>query len=304
MTNELRWPPSETTARRQEAAGRAEQIRLGLQSTAVLYAQAVAERDWHTLGYRSLTAWTVAEFGPDRFSPERRKEIVALLTAAGHTQRAIAAVAGTSQSTVKRDQQAAGESAGSPGGPGELTGEAGQPAPLLTPRQRAARDRETAKREVAQAEEVISDAVLKGRAASGAAATATAALTPVQEEPPQRPARGSPTDVVTQSGDAGEALRTSAVRRWDIEEIIAADLTRGQIMARFGVGEHAAQLARVAAVAVMGERRRVANLVADLRKEADAYLEFRRGAHSAETVDTDRVKIKQFLDWLAEKNRR
>lgn len=43
----------------------------------------------------------------------------------------------------------------------------------------------------------------------------------------------------------------------EIEEIIAEDLTRGQIVKRFGVGEHAAQLARTTAVAIARERRRV-----------------------------------------------
>lgn len=44
----------------------------------------------------------------------------------------------------------------------------------------------------------------------------------------------------------------------EIEEIIAGDLGRGQIVKRFGVGEHAAQLARTTAVAIARERRRVA----------------------------------------------
>ena len=38
----------------------------------------------------------------------------------------------------------------------------------------------------------------------------------------------------------------------------------------------------------------------DLREEAEAYLEYRRGEHPGTTVSTDRAKIKLFLDWLEE----
>lgn len=303
MTNELSWPASPTTQVKRQAAQRAEQIRLGLQATAVLYAKAVIERDWQVLGYRSLTAWAAGEFGPDRFSPQRRKEIVALLSAAGYTQRAIAAAARTSPATVMRDQQqAAGASLETP--------EADNLP--LAPRQRAARDREAARRarEEAEGQEATLTRRAQEEIARGEVVRGTEAVRALH------PGRGSLAGAITESGDADEAVAAtfgtaparppSAPQRQlsdaQIEEIIAGDLGRGQIVARFGVGEHAAQLARVAASAVMGERRRVANLVADLRKEADAYLEFRRGTHPAETVDTDRVKIKQFLDWLAQRS--
>lgn len=99
---------------RQEATQRAEQIRLGLQQTGVLYAQAVAEHDWQTLGYTSITQWARCEFGPDRFSTERRQEIVSLLTDAGLTVRQIAQATGAGRSTVNRDQAARGVPNGTP----------------------------------------------------------------------------------------------------------------------------------------------------------------------------------------------
>ena len=36
----------------------------------------------------------------------------------------------------------------------------------------------------------------------------------------------------------------------------------------------------------------------ELRQEAEAYLEYRRGEHPETTVRTDQTKIKLFLDWL------
>jgi hypothetical protein len=94
----------------------------------------------------------------------------------------------------------------------------------------------------------------------------------------------------------------------EIDEIIAKDLTRGQIKVRFGVGEHAAQLARTQAMAVQRERRR-ADYRADyraggldmngLRAAAEEYLEQRLSAHGL-SLGTDRTKVTMFLDWLAE----
>ena len=42
--------------------------------------------------------------------------------------------------------------------------------------------------------------------------------------------------------------------------------------------------------------------VDELREEAEAYLEYRRGEHPETTVTTDQSKIKLFLDWLDEKS--
>jgi hypothetical protein len=90
----------------------------------------------------------------------------------------------------------------------------------------------------------------------------------------------------------------------EIDEIIAKDLTRGQIKVRFGVGEHAAQLARTQAMAVQRERRRAdyraGGLDMDgLRAAAEEYLEQRLSAHGL-SLGTDRTKVTMFLDWLAE----
>ena len=126
-----------TEARKQQAHNRAEQIRLGVQSTAVLYARALAEEDWRVLGYQSVAGWSEAEFGMDRFSRERRQEIVVMLTQAGWTQRQIAAAVKAGQDTVKRDLIAAGEL-------GQFTRSS---ITQGNPRQQAARDREAAFRE-------------------------------------------------------------------------------------------------------------------------------------------------------------
>jgi hypothetical protein len=42
--------------------------------------------------------------------------------------------------------------------------------------------------------------------------------------------------------------------------------------------------------------------VDELREEAEAYLEYRRGKHLETTVSTDQSKIKLFFDWLEEKS--
>lgn len=41
--------------------------------------------------------------------------------------------------------------------------------------------------------------------------------------------------------------------------------------------------------------------VGELRQEAEAYLEYRRGKHPEATASTDKSKIKLFLDWLESK---
>lgn len=94
-----------TSARQHAAHARAEQIRLNVQRAAVLYVQAIVEKDWQALGYGGVPDWAAGEFGPDRFSAERRREIVALLTQAGYTTRQIAAATGAGHSTVNKDQR-------------------------------------------------------------------------------------------------------------------------------------------------------------------------------------------------------
>jgi hypothetical protein len=124
---------TELEIRKREAAQRAEQIRLDLQGAGVLYAKAIVEEDWKTLNYKSVKAWAEDQFGPDRFTPDRRKEIAeihVLLGKAGLTTRAISDVTGAGKSTVARDQWKAGVPSGTE----------------ASPRQEAARDREAAKR--------------------------------------------------------------------------------------------------------------------------------------------------------------
>lgn len=120
----------------QHAAERAEQIRLGLQQTAVLYAKAAAEEDWRVLGYPGITAWAAGEFGPDRFSAERRKEIVAMLTRGGYTVRQVEAATGAGHGTVIRDQQEITRGPfGPPGSSGLNDNDPVASPPLPAPRQ-------------------------------------------------------------------------------------------------------------------------------------------------------------------------
>jgi hypothetical protein len=90
--------------RKQLAASRAEQIRLGLQSAGVLYAAAVKEEDWKVLGCNSVQDWNRKEFGPDRFSPDNRKRLVGMYSAWGWTTRQIEAATGASHGTVVKDR--------------------------------------------------------------------------------------------------------------------------------------------------------------------------------------------------------
>lgn len=92
----------------------------------------------------------------------------------------------------------------------------------------------------------------------------------------------------------------------EIEEIIAKDLTRGQIVVRFGVGEHAAQLARTQALAIRRERQRAASTAPsaldldDLHVLVQDYLEHLRATGADGRIGTDRSKLSLFLTWLAE----
>jgi transposase-like protein len=351
---------------RTAAADRAEQIRLGLQSTAVLYAKAVEEEDWRVLGYRSVTDWATKEFGPDRFSAERRKEIVALLTDAGLTVRQIARATGAGKSTVARDQREAGPVPdGTPGDDGNAVpvSDNQQVTENQSPRQQAAREREAAKR-------------TKSRVLSPAEVDRRLELVPDEGPMVTRSGRVLTEDDVRALADEEaaryqELLRADAAavadddlddeatyrREWDdadtpvtpefhghayddpdpramqqykpvlmppykitaadIEVIITGNLTRGQIRDRFGVGEHAAQLARVAALAIRVERDRQATAVANrafaqpadaklsprlialLREQAEAYFGYRATQNLTTMMGTDRTKVTLFLDWLA-----
>ena len=105
------------------------------------YAQAVIDQDWKTLGFHSSEAWRLEIMGRDkRFQTTARKQIGAILTAAGKTTREIAVATGASQSTVIRDQAEIPESPDSEPGVLEPNGSRSQPETLNND-QRAARGR-------------------------------------------------------------------------------------------------------------------------------------------------------------------
>lgn len=299
-----------TTPARVAAADRAEQIRLGLQSTAVLYAKAVDEEDWRVLGYSSVTDWAAKEFGPDRFSTERRREIVALLTDAGFTVRQIAKATGAGKSTVARDQREAGSVPdGTPDYDGGvmLVSDNQQVSNNQSPRQQASRNREAARREhrelvpdegpvVTKTGRVLTEDDLQ-RLADEAERTEPRVLANVELVSVSLGMRENPFNAAANAAFA----RPRKLGDEDIEVIIAGNLTRGQIRDRFGVGEHAAQLARVAAVTIARERSRArpAGLDMDaLRERAEAWLAYREGL-PVRLLGTDRTKVTLFLDWLA-----
>lgn len=70
----------------------------------------------------------------------------------------------------------------------------------------------------------------------------------------------------------------------------------------FGVGEHAAQLARTQAMAVARDRRRRPEPggldVAALRELAEEYIALRGETPGIPALGTDRSKVTQFLNWL------
>lgn len=300
-----------TTPARVAAADRAEQIRLGLQSTAVLYARAVSEEDWRVLGYSSVADWAAKEFGPDRFSAERRKEITALLTDAGFTVRQIAKATGAGKSTVARDQREAGlVPNGTPGHDGGvmLVSDNQQVSTNQSARQQAARDREAAARERRDEEAMRrewDDADTSPHTPGNTGLVSVGLGT--EENPFVTAGRLMTAPEMHRLDDVLKpkpvfTMPPYRITDADIEVIIAGDLTRGQIKARFGVGEHAAQLARTQALAIRGERSRarLAGLDLDaLRERAEAWLAYREGQVRTSSLGTDRTKVTLFLDWLA-----
>ncbi|WP_051723829.1 hypothetical protein [Micromonospora chokoriensis] len=94
------------------ARARAERIRAGIHTyleTLAEIALAWERRDWAVLGYADWQGYVDGEFGADRLRLpiEHRQKAVAELRIAGMSQRAIAAVVGVDQATVKRDLDAA-----------------------------------------------------------------------------------------------------------------------------------------------------------------------------------------------------
>lgn len=199
-------------SRKQLAADRAEQIRLGLQSSAVLYAAAITEEDWKVLSYASEKAWAAAEFSPDRFSTENRKRLVAMYGAWGWSQRQIAAATGASQSTVKRDQQEARES--------DDSQETDPPEQdLLTSRQRAAREREVQR---ARQREVEREAAAARELENQRRRDALAAGVAREREAAAQHPQGN-------TADAQAEIRKRVRSREPIQ--------RGQLASEFGVSE-------------------------------------------------------------------
>ncbi|MCV7564988.1 hypothetical protein M3E78_005155 [Micrococcus luteus] len=82
-----------------------------LEQVLPLIGEALTRRAWEVLGYASPTAYVAERFAGalDRLSPEVRRPVVAQLSAAGMSTRAIAPVVGVTHKTVVKDSQAVRE---------------------------------------------------------------------------------------------------------------------------------------------------------------------------------------------------
>ena len=92
----------------EEARARADRIRSGMRVLAEWRQDVIAAyaaRDWDTLGYDTWDAYIDGEYGEHRvrLPREQRREIVAGMSAAGMSTRAIGSAVGTSYDTVQRD---------------------------------------------------------------------------------------------------------------------------------------------------------------------------------------------------------
>ena len=78
-----------------------------LEQVLPLIGEALTRRAWEVLGYASPTAYVAERFAGalGRLAPEVRRPVVAQLSAAGMSTRAIAPVVGVSQSSVRDDIQ-------------------------------------------------------------------------------------------------------------------------------------------------------------------------------------------------------
>lgn len=191
-----------TQATLQEANARAERIRQGLESYAVLredLAAAYLARDWHALGYESWDRYVEAEFTAARLAlpREERRELVAYFREQGMSTRAIAAATGVSREQVRRDTNVSPAAE-----PSNVVGIDGK---TYTPRQ--------AEPEVVDAE-IVEDQTLPPITAEE-----IAELREVETRPqPDSQARRRP--ITDQSRDAGWELRKAIER---IERIAADD---------------------------------------------------------------------------------
>ena len=84
-----------------------------LEQVLPLIGEALTRRAWEVLGYASPTAYVAERFAGalDRLSPEVRRPVVAQLSAAGMSTRAIAPVVGIDRRNVSRDLQHVGRTA-------------------------------------------------------------------------------------------------------------------------------------------------------------------------------------------------
>lgn len=98
----------------EEARARAERIRSGMRVLAEWQADVIAAyaaRDWDALGYETWDAYLDGEYGEHRvrLPRDQRREIVASMSAAGMSTRAIGAAVGVDHKTVVNDRAATGE---------------------------------------------------------------------------------------------------------------------------------------------------------------------------------------------------
>lgn len=95
----------------EEARARADRIRSGMRLLAEWQQDVIAAyaaRDWEALGYNTWDAYIDGEYGEHRvrLPREQRREIVAGMSAAGMSSRAIGSAVGSSYATVQRDLEA------------------------------------------------------------------------------------------------------------------------------------------------------------------------------------------------------
>jgi transposase-like protein len=101
--------PAISTGDGDEAAAAArsltDRIKVAVEATWHLVAEAYTTRAWSALGYASWDEYTTREFGTSRLRLPRedRQEVVGSLREAGLSLRAIASATGTSDQTVQRD---------------------------------------------------------------------------------------------------------------------------------------------------------------------------------------------------------
>lgn len=104
----------ERTSAPEEARARADRIRSGMRVLAEWQTDVIAAyvaRDWEALGYESWDAYLDGEYGEHRvrLPRDQRREIVAGMSAAGMSTRAIGAAVGVDQKTVVNDRAATEE---------------------------------------------------------------------------------------------------------------------------------------------------------------------------------------------------